>query len=759
MSQAVQLAKINIYGAVQGVGFRPFIYRLAQQYNLKGCVSNTSQGVSILVEGSVETLREFITAVRLKKPERAVIFSMNYYFVQPAGYKDFEIITSESEGVKSAWILPDIATCHLCIEEIFDPTDRRYLYPFTNCTHCGPRYTIVESLPYDRPNTTMKKFVMCPACRVEYENPNNRRFHAQPNACPECGPVLQFYNSVGSLKQDRHNALLAAVSAIRKGHIVAVKGLGGFHLFVDAGNRDAVARLRARKNREQKPFALLFPDIRCVESVCTISNVERQWLISPEAPIVLLHRRHGKSSNDATICSEVAPFNPWLGVMLPYTPLHHIMLRLLDKPVVATSANLSDEPICYQNENTLERMKGIADCYLMHNRPIARHVDDSILRVVKNRELVLRRARGFAPLPVATDVKLTPSLAVGGHLKNTVCLAQDKFVFISQHIGDLETESSMAVFKNVTDDLIRLYQINPQSIFTDLHPDYESTKYAQRMYTGSFGVQHHYAHILSCMAENEIAPPVLGIAWDGTGYGPDGTVWGGEFLEINANGYRRIGHLLPFLLPGGEKAVKEPRRSAAGVLYRIFGRDCADTAEFQKLFPQKQAGVILKMLQRRINSPVTTSAGRLFDAVSALSGIQTINYYEGQAAMRMEYLAESSESDNTSYDFNIGENNLIVDWKYMIQQILEDVRSNDLHYVSKRFHETMSAIIVRVAERVGVEKVVMSGGCFQNRLLLERTITLLEKAGFMPVWHQRVPPNDGGICLGQIMAPVYGGIK
>ncbi len=749
--------KINICGAVQGVGFRPFVYRLAMQHHLKGSVSNTAQGVDILAEGPPEALRRFITGVRKHKPDRAVIFNMHYYFLQPAGCKDFEIISSVQNGEKSAWILPDIATCPSCLAEIFNPRDRRYLYPFTNCTHCGPRYSIIESLPYDRPNTTMKKFVMCDACQIEYDDPHNRRFHAQPNACPDCGPELLFYNSRQEIAARGHNALLAVVKALKQGTVAAVKGLGGCHLVADAGNSAAVKKLRVRKNRDQKPFALMFPELRRLESVCAVSAVERQWLTAPEAPIVLLRRHRQHVSGRDVICPEVAPNNPWLGVMLPYTPLHHILLSLLDKPVVATSANLSDEPICCQNRDTLDRMHNIADCFLLHDRPIARHVDDSILRTAGGRELVLRRARGFAPMPVSVQRPLEPSLSVGGHLKNSVCVANGRFVFISQHIGDLETAPSMQVFERVLKDLTNLYGVTPQNVFTDLHPDYQSTRYAEKAFTGCRPVQHHYAHILSCMAENETGPPALGVAWDGTGYGPGGTVWGGEFLHILANGYRRIGHLAPFLLPGGEKAVREPRRSAAGVLYSLFGEHCLHLPAFERLFQKSEAGVLLQMLGKRINTPETTSAGRLFDAVAALAGVQTVNHYEGQAAMQLEYLADACETESLPpYDFNIGENDLVVDWHPMIRQILDDSRSKSKMVIARRFHETMTAIIVQVAKRAGHEKVVMSGGCFQNKILLERTITGLEKAGFLPVWHQRVPPNDGGICLGQIVAPKEG---
>ncbi|MCS7197246.1 MAG: carbamoyltransferase HypF [Candidatus Bipolaricaulota bacterium] len=754
--------KIIIHGAVQGVGFRPFVYRLATELNLTGWVLNSTQGVFIEVEGAKEQLEEFLRRLERDKPPRAFIQSLEASWLDPVGYAQFEIRHSDESGQKTAFILPDIATCPECLREIFDPNDRRYRYPFTNCTNCGPRFSIIEALPYDRPNTTMKIFPMCPECQAEYEDPTNRRFHAQPNACPKCGPHIELWDRQGTVLAQHDDALRKAAEAIRKGQIVAVKGLGGFHLICDAHNEASVRELRRRKHREEKPFALMYPSLEFVKAHCEVSELEERVLTSPEAPIVLLRRRES-----APLAPSVAPRNPYLGIMLPYTPLHHLLMAELGFPVVATSGNLSDEPICTNERDALTRLKEIADLFLVHNRPIARHVDDSIVRIVGGRELVLRRARGFAPLPIrispSTSSLLGPGvrLAVGAHLKNTIALSVGSNVFISQHIGDLETAEAFEAFQRVIRDFEQLYDARPSLIAHDLHPDYLSTKYAQQCDLPQVGVQHHYAHVLACMTENELDGSVLGVSWDGTGYGLDGTIWGGEFLLATRESFTRVAHFRTFRLPGSEQAIREPRRSALGVLYELFGdgltRECADLALMES-FSRHELKLLLTMLQKNLNSPVTSSAGRLFDAVAAIVGLRQMSRFEGQAAMELEFALHGVET-NEHYVYpppvpmEEGPGvRAILDWEPMIRAILDDVRAGvSVDKISAKFHNTLVEMIVAVAQRVGEERVVLTGGCFQNKYLTERAIARLREEGFRVYWHQRVPPNDGGIALGQIV--------
>lgn len=741
--------RLIIRGAVQGVGFRPFIYRLATELGLNGWVLNSAQGVFIEVEGKSETLQQFVRRVQTDKPPRAFIQSMEQSVLDPVGYPSFEIRHSEESGEKSALILPDIATCPDCLRELFDPSDRRYLYPFTNCTNCGPRYSIIEALPYDRPNTTMKAFTMCPRCCEEYENPLNRRFHAQPNACPECGPHLELWDEKGVCLAKYHEALLRAAEAIREGRIVAVKGLGGFHLVVDARNDAAVRRLRERKRREEKPFALMYPTLEMVTAHCEVNEGEERVLRSPESPIVLLRRKE-----EEAVAPSVAPNNPYLGVMLPYTPLHHLLMRELGFPIVATSGNLSDEPICTDEHEALHRLAGVADLFLVHNRPIARHVDDSVVRVLMGRELVLRRARGYAPLPVLVKEPLPPLLAVGAHLKNTVALSVGRQVFISQHIGDLETPQALDAFRRVIADVKGLWEHQPQAVACDMHPDYLSTQAAHGMGLPMVQVQHHVAHILSCMAENELEPPVLGVSWDGTGYGSDGTIWGGEFLILREQGWERFAHLRPFRLPGGDRAIKEPRRSALGVLYEMFGDGAFDL--LQQAFTESERRLLRRMLQQGVNTPTTSSAGRLFDAVASLAGVRQGVNFEGQAAMELEFLTHGVRTDET-YPFSLSEgaSPRVLDWSPIIQAVLQDIQEGvSPSLIAARFHNTLVEMTVAVACAAGLERVALSGGCFQNAYLTERAVRRLTEEGFRPYWHQRVPPNDGGIALGQIMGAV-----
>jgi hydrogenase maturation protein HypF len=746
-----QRAKVSVRGAVQGVGFRPHVFRLASELKLHGWVVNSSQGVFIEVEGPSHMLQEFLLRLEKEKPPRAVIQSLEHSFLDAVGYRDFEIRESDESGPKTALILPDIATCADCLRDIFDPANRRHRYPFTNCTNCGPRFSIIEALPYDRSNTSMKKFAMCPKCEREYHDPRDRRFHAQPNACPRCGPQLELWSSTGAVLARKDEALCEAAAIVRDGRILALKGIGGFQLIVDARNGEAVARLRERKHREEKPFAVMYPSLEAARTDCEIGELEERLLLSPESPIVLLRRRADSKSE---IAPSVAPRNPIFGIMLPYSPLHHLLLCELGFPTVATSGNLSDEPICIAEDEALERLAGIADAFLVHDRPILRHMDDSVVRIVLGRELVLRRARGYAPLPVRLREKLPCVLAVGGHLKNSVALSVGRDVFISQHVGDLETSQAWSAFRNVAADLPRLYDAIPEVVACDMHPDYLSTKYAAQLAEPSHPVQHHYAHALSCMAENELEAPVLAVAWDGTGYGPDDTVWGGEFLLVNDDGFQRVAHLRQFRLPGGEAAIKQPRRTALGVLHEMWGDKTFDRRELAPIrgFEENELTLIRQMLAKGFNAPLTSSAGRLFDAVASLVGLRQTVTFEGQAAMELEFAIQPGVDD--AYPFLVrGSEPFVVDWEPMIEAIISDLRvQQPVGRIAARFHNTLAEMVVAVARRIEQERVVLTGGCFQNCRLTERCVQRLIDTGFRPYWHQRVPPNDGGIALGQIVA-------
>ncbi|MDP9005144.1 MAG: carbamoyltransferase HypF [Verrucomicrobiota bacterium] len=753
-------ARIVVRGAVQGVGFRPFVYRLATELQLNGWVSNTGQGVFIEVEGEPSRVRQFLFRLEKEKPPRASIQSLESSFLDPAGYADFEISESQETAGKTAVILPDIATCEDCVREIFDPPNRRFGYPFTNCTNCGPRFTIIESLPYDRANTSMKRFTMCAECDREYHDPRDRRFHAQPNACARCGPQLELWDGSGGVIAQAPEALLEAAEIIRDGKILALKGIGGFHLLADARNNAAVTSLRERKHREEKPFAVMSPTIESVREHCDVSELEDRLLRSAESPIVLLQKKSAFCNLQSAISTSVAPGNPNLGVMLPNTPLHHLLMRELGFPVVATSGNLSDEPICIDEDEAVVTLGGVADFFLTHNRPIVRHMDDSIVRTMAGREMVLRRARGYAPLPITRKSEIGSQrseviLAVGAHLKNTVALQVGPNVFISQHIGDLETQQAYSAFRAVAEDLPRLYEAKPDLIMCDMHPDYLSTKYAAHLPAPSSPVQHHWAHIASCMAENDLEPPALGVAWDGTGYGADGTIWGGEFLLANGTSFTRVAYLRQFPLPGGEAAIKEPRRSRLGLLHEIFRDELWEREELIADFSKHELSLLRQMLEKKVNAPITSSAGRLFDAVGSLIGLRQQSDFEGQAAMEMEFAVQAGIDE--AYPFSLTEGSpSVVDWQPCILGILEDKRrGKSVNLISAKFHNMLAEVIVAIAQRIGEPKVVLSGGCFQNRYLTERTIDRLRQENFRPYWHQRVPPNDGGIALGQVAAVIW----
>lgn len=767
--------KLTLRGTVQGVGFRPFVYRLAQEMNLPGWVRNTAQGACLEVEGPEHILRQFQERLRTEKPAAAVYTGLEAAWLDPIPHQRFEIQTSV-DGARTATVTPDIATCPDCVRELFEASNRRHRYPFINCTNCGPRYSIIEALPYDRPNTAMRAFTQCPACQAEYDDPRNRRFHAQPNACPQCGPQLALWANDGTPLAAGEEALRQAEDALRAGKIVALKGIGGFQLLVDSRNEAAVRQLRERKRREEKPLAILCASLAAAQNYLIPDEVESALLQAPEAPIVLLRKRPEPVAGQPPLAASLAPGNPYLGVMLPYSPLHHLLLADLGFPVVATSGNFSDEPICIEENEAVKRLGQIADVLLVHNRPIVRQVDDSVARVAAGRPLLLRRARGYAPLPLELPQAPAAMLAVGAHLKNTVAISTPAQAIGSQHIGDLDTPEAWAAFQNVVASLRALYGFTPQEIACDAHPDYRSTQFAVETGLPRFAVQHHYSHICACLADNEILPPALGVAWDGSGYGLDGTIWGGEFLHVLGESFRRIATWRPFTLPGGETAIREPRRSALGVLFEIFGPSVLEMRDLPPIaaFSDNEKPILRSMLEKKVNSPQTTSIGRLFDAVASLTGLRQLIRFEGQAAMELEYILDESVTDD-NYPLRIlpyrreaapelaqakrrdvlgnPDPAIIIDWEPMIWGIVEDVRQAVAPgIVSAKFHNTLAEAIPAVARLVDLECVALSGGCFQNRPLLEKAIHRLRQAGLRPYWHQRVPSNDGGIALGQLAA-------
>lgn len=763
---------LDIRGAVQGVGFRPFVYRLAAGMGLTGWVCNTFEGVQLEVEGEGESLLRFQDRLRSEKPPLATIISLESNFLDPLGFERFVIRESE-EGVESPSVVaPDVGTCLECLAEINDPASRRFQYPFTNCTDCGPRYTIIEDLPYDRHLTTMKSFQMCQECRAEYDDPADRRFHAQPIACPKCGPQLSLHNRDGKREAVREQALKLAVAAIRAGQIVAVKGIGGYHLMVDACNEEAVAELRRRKHRTEKPLAILYPDLVEAGQDCQISTLEEQLLQSPAAPIVLLERRSGHQLGRPSP-EAIAPGVSTFGVMLPCSPLHHLLLQAVGGPVVATSGNVADEPICIDDDEAFSRLSGLADLFLTHNRAIRRHVDDSIVRVIAGRMMILRRARGFAPLPIWVGGQTEPILATGAHYKNCIALANGEWVFLSQHIGDLESAETINAHERLIGEFATFHRKEPVMVAHDTHPDYHLSRHPLTLNLPRFPVQHHYAHALACLADNRLSPPVLAVTWDGTGYGDDGTIWGGEFLRIHEAGFKRLAHWRTFALPGGESAIREPRRAAMGLLHELFGSDLFTRTELAPVqqFGQSAGGILESMLARRINSPRTSSVGRLFDAIASLIGLRHLSAYEGQAAIELEH-ALSGQLTADCYPVRVtvgGESTvglgnqessssrtIVLDWEPMVWEIISDLANGaPIPFLSAKFHNTLVESLVTIAVVAGEERVCLTGGCFQNRYLTERTVLRLRREGIEVYWHQQVPSNDGGIALGQALAAAH----
>jgi hydrogenase maturation protein HypF len=748
--------QILVRGAVQGVGFRPFVFSLAQRRALRGRVLNNGSGVFIDVEGERRIIEQFIKDLTLNPPTLSLIESVERSDnLDPANYQDFRIVESAADGEKAPFISIDVATCADCLRELFDARDRRHHYPFINCTNCGPRFTIIEDVPYDRAKTTMRRFEMCAACRMEYENPLDRRFHAEPTACRVCGPRLYLADSDGlEIVRDEtgeEETIDRARALLRAGKILAVKGIGGFHLVCDALDASAVARLRQSKYREDKPFAMMARSVEVAREYCFVSTTEEELLSSVRSPIVLLAKRP-----QAALPPEIAPRVGTFGFMLPYSPLHHLLLENFSGPLVMTSGNISDEPICYRDQEAGARLGGIADYMLLHDRPIHMRADDSVARVSRGRETILRRARGYAPAPVKTTFKFVRQiLACGAELKNTFCLARDRHAFVSHHIGDLENLETLRSFQQGIEHFKRLFYLQPEVVAYDLHPEYLSTKYAQTLedIQTKVGVQHHHAHVASCMADNRIEGEVIGVAMDGLGFGADGRLWGGEFFVADFLDAERVAHLEYMPMPGGAKAIREPWRMAAVYLQRVFGDDFLNlNLPFVRNMDRKVWTTLRRMTATQTNSPETSSMGRLFDAVSSLLGLRSVVNYEGQAAIELEAIAD--RSFDRSYEFEIGADGKTFKAEALLRRAVEDLLDGVSHgEVSSRFHlgvaRLISSLALRIRDERRLERVVLSGGVFQNMFLLESACRLLEDDGFKVFTHHRVPTNDGGVSLGQ----------
>ncbi len=740
--------KIHLTGAVQGVGFRPFVYNTAVRYNLKGYVINDTHGVVIEVEGEDQNINRFLISLNTEKPPLAHIFSQEIEELPFFGFKEFSIKKSENTGKKEVFILPDISVCEQCISEMKDKSDRRYRYPFINCTNCGPRFSIIERLPYDRPNTTMKEFKMCSDCEKEYKDPLDRRFHAQPNACPSCGPYISLFRSDRTFIADREEALKITVELLKEGKILAVKGIGGFHLVCDATDNRAVDLLRERKKRGEKPFAVMFKDIEQIKMFADITEFEQAVILSPERPIVIV-----KSKENSGLSRSVAPFLDRIGVFLPYSPLHILLMDDYKKPLVMTSANLSDEPIIKDNNEAFEKLSAFTDYILIHNRDIKNRVDDSVVRVIDKKISFIRRSRGYAPLPIRLPFKIKDKvLAVGGHQKNTIAIGFDDKAFLSQHIGDLETFDACRNFEEVIYTFLELYSFEPDVIVSDMHPRYYSTRWAKKFASENgirhVQVQHHFAHSLSLMAESGLKENLfLSVSWDGTGYGYDGNIWGGEFLLCDYKDFKRIYHFDYFKLLGGEKAVKEPKRVALSILFDMYGKDTEKIlySETGMSYSEKELDLLYSVWKKGINSPLTSSAGRLFDAAASVLGIRQILSYEGQSGMIMENFYRWDIDDHYPFQFRKD----VIDWRPLFDAVIHDKSELDIKVT--RFINTLAFIVLDILCDYKDVTSGLTGGVFQNRFLTEKILSLAQKKDLKIITHKKVPPNDGGISLGQLL--------
>jgi len=755
-TRARSLLKISVRGVVQGVGFRPFVYKLATTQGLTGWVCNTSKEVLIEVEGETGTLERFLERLKTQAPPRSQIEKITFEHTDPVGHRAFQIRKSLSREGQYQLISPDIGTCPQCLQELFDPQDRRHLYPFINCTNCGPRLTIIKDIPYDRPKTTMRPFVMCPACQKEYDNPLDRRFHAQPNCCGVCGPQLELADHKGR-PMDTKDPIEGTAALLKKGFIVALKGLGGFLLACDATDGKAVELLRHRKKRSSKPFALMMSSVEAIKKYCHVSREEETLLNSPMSPIVLLKSRQGTPA-----FPEVSPCLDTLGVMLPYTPLHHLLMRSTGRPLVMTSGNLSEEPIVGDNHEAVRKLGHITDYFLRHDRDIYALCDDSVTMVEEGEPQIIRRARGYAPQPLVLPFKSKQILACGAELKNTFCMTKDHYAFMSQHIGDMDNVETLDHFQKMLDLYMRLFRLAPRIVAHDKHPNYYSTRFALdlKRKDPSFHlvpVQHHHAHIVSGMVEKGLQRPVLGVAFDGTGYGDDGAIWGGEFLLAEYHGFRRLGHLEYVPLPGGDAAIRKPYRMAASYLLTLLGEEAFEKWMIRMGQAEKHGMQILKaQVTRGLNSPMTSSAGRLFDAVSALAGIRGEIDYEGQAAIELEMAGKDAKGSSDAYPFDIedGKDMKVIRLKRLFSALLKDLEHEvPKAVVSARFHHTVARLIADMCKGLSddleIDQVVFSGGVFQNRLLQRLACARTREAGLKVFTHSEVPCNDGCISLGQ----------
>lgn len=745
--------KIRVNGIVQGVGFRPFVYRLARECRLGGYVNNSSDGVLIEVEGTQEALALFHARFRQEAPPMARITELKVETMAPAGETAFSIIASRRDALPTTLISPDVSLCPDCRRELFDPTDRRYQYPFINCTNCGPRYTIVYGIPYDRLNTSMRVFLMCPACEQEYHDPENRRFHAQPNACPACGPTLTLRDRHGQ-KVETDAPIRAAVNFLQQGKILAVRGLGGFHLAVDARNEAVVQELRQRKGRAEKPFAMMAPNLAAIEKFCFVSPAEQALLQQPTRPIVLLRRR-----DHHQLAASVAPNQQYFGFMLPYTPLHELLLHDHFEALVMTSGNFSEEPITIGNDEALERLAPLADYFLLHDREILQRCDDSIARCAAGEPQMIRRSRGYVPAPVFLSTPLRRRiLACGGELKNTIALARDNTVFLSQHVGDLDNPAALAFFENSLAHLQKILEIEPELIAFDLHPEYLSTKWAlQQTHVPRLGVQHHHAHLAAVMAENNVTEKTIGIILDGTGYGTDGTIWGGEVLIGEARAFERYAWLQPVPLPGGEAAIHQPWRTAISYLAAAYGDKVAELAlPVIQSRRRHELEIILQMIARQLNSPLTSSCGRLFDAVSALLGIREEVNYEAQAAIELEMIVDEGEEGVYRAALPEQSRDGPIPVAPLIESIVKDLRAEVARpRIATRFHRTLVELFVMAAraarQATSIQRAGLSGGVFQNVFFFTTMLRRLQEEGFDVITHRQVPTNDGGLALGQVV--------
>jgi hydrogenase maturation protein HypF len=748
--------RIEVSGVVQGVGFRPFVYRTANEYGITGSVANNPRGVEIFAEGDGDSMFMFLKALKDEAPPAALVEKVSVFSEAPLGANGFEIRPSEGEGRKQVLISPDLATCDDCARELFDEDDRRYRYPFINCTNCGPRFTIISDTPYDRPLTSMSKFVMCPECQREYDDPSDRRFHAQPNACPVCGPTARLVDREG--KDVEGEAAATAAGFLKEGRIVAMKGLGGFHLACDATDEAAVAELRGRKRRYGKPLAVMVRTLADAEEICLVSRDEAGLLTSPRRPIVLLRERER-----STLSREVAAGLDRQGLFLPYTPLHHLIMADSGTPLVMTSGNVSNEPIAIDNAEAMKRLGDIADYFLVHDRDILVRYDDSVTRVFKGAEYPVRRARGYAPYPVritpASDIEV---LALGAELKNTFCALRGEEAFLGQHIGDMESAGEVEHFEEALSTVLRLFSLKPEVVAHDMHPDYLTTQMAPEFGLPMVAVQHHHAHIISCMADNAVTGDVIGVAWDGTGYGTDGTVWGGEFLVCDEAGFTRAAHLYTYPMPGADACIFRLYRMVMGVLSELYDDDAEALAKLRSLFEieDAEAESLVFQLKNKVNSPVTSSAGRMFDVVAALAGLRSEAVYDGQAACELEAVARPTRE---YYNFILekGKEPWVIDTRGLFRDVLSDVEAGKPAVeISGRFHATMALAVIdtcgALARETGLDRVALSGGVFQNELFAGWVVDGLRATGLKPLVHGRVPCNDGGISLGQAVAAARG---